>query len=49
MRVVKLKLHDSASLVFDKCQTIWIKVRIPIQDRSNYIKKIKNYIANELG
>lgn len=41
MRIVKLTLHDSASLVFDECQIFWIKARIPIQDRSNCVTKIK--------
>jgi hypothetical protein len=41
MLLVKLTIHDSASLVFDECQIFWMKVRIPIQDRSNYITKIK--------
>jgi len=41
MRIVKLTLRDSGSLVFDECQIFWIKARIPIQDRSNFVTKIK--------
>jgi adenylate/nucleoside-diphosphate kinase len=41
MHLVKLTLHDSASLVFDECQIFWRKARIPIQGRSNCVTKIK--------
>jgi len=41
MRTVKPTLHDSTSLVFDECQFFWIKARIPIQDRSHCVTKIK--------
>lgn len=41
LRIVKLNLHESAALVVDECLIFWKKARIPTQDPSNIIKKLK--------
>lgn len=38
MRIVKLKLHDSANRVFDECQIFWIKL---VFDQIVWIKNKK--------
>lgn len=40
------ELHDNVSLVFDDCQILWIKSRIPAQGRSNCVNKIKKIMKN---
>lgn len=41
LRIVKLFLHESAALVVDECLIFWKKARIPTQDPSNIMKKLK--------
>lgn len=41
MRTVGLNLYDSASLVIDEALIFWKKARIPTQNRSNCITKVK--------
>jgi len=41
LRIVKLNLQESAALVVDECLIFWKKARIPTQDPSNIIKKLK--------
>lgn len=41
LRIVKLSLQESAALVVDECLIFWKKARIPTQDPSNIIKKLK--------
>lgn len=38
LQIVKLNLHESATLVLDECLIFWKKARIPTQDISNIIK-----------
>lgn len=42
MRVGRMNLHESTSLVIDECLIFWKKARIPTHDRSYCIKKITN-------
>ena len=47
MRTVGLNLYDSASLVIDEVLVFWKKARIPHQNRSNCITKLKK-LYNDL-
>lgn len=41
MRMVKLTLKDSISLVIDECLIFWKKARIPTRDRCHCLKQLK--------
>ncbi|XP_050499022.1 uncharacterized protein LOC126879795 [Diabrotica virgifera virgifera] len=46
MRVVNLNLNDSSALVIDEVVVFWKKARIPVQNRSNCILKLKSLYDN---
>ena len=41
IRMVKLSLQDSISLVIDECLVFWKKARIPTRDRCHCLKQLK--------
>lgn len=46
MRMVKLTLQDSISLVLDECLIFWKKARLPTRDRSHCLKQLKKLYEN---